>query len=113
VSNADFNTPWPKLERLRTSFEQTLAAAKDEALLQDKLFKLLSDDRIATDAALPNTGLPADRERTLSAAFIRTPDYGTRACSVISIGRDVAQFTERSFDADGFRGETTALISPG
>jgi len=110
VSNADFNTPWPKLERLRMSFEQTLAATEDEALLQGKLFKLLSDDQIAPDAALPHTGLPVDRERTLSAAFIRTPDYGTRACSVISIRHDVAQFTERSFDADGFRGETTALI---
>ena len=111
VSNADFNTPWPKLEQLRISFEQTLATEDDEALLHDKLLTLLSDDRVAPDATLPQTGIPLDRERALSAAFIRTPDYGTRACSVIRLGLDAAQFTERCFDADGFKGEVTQRIT--
>lgn len=110
VSNADFNTPWPKLEHLRTSFAQALAAEDDQALLQDKLFTLLSDERIAPDAALPQTGMSLDRERALSAAFIRTTDYGTRASSVIRIGHEAAQFTERCFDADGLKGEVTELI---
>ena len=113
VSNADFNTPWPKLENLRTSFERTLAAGDDQVALQDHLFKLLSDDRIAPDAALPKTGIPLDRERVLSAAFIRTPDYGTRASSVIEVKHQLARFTERCFDASGFKGEVTQTISWG
>lgn len=111
VSNADFNTPWPKLEHLRTSFVQILAADDDASLLHEKLFTLLSDERTAPDAVLPQTGMSLDRERALSAAFIRTPDYGTRASSVIRIGHGSAQFTERCFDADGFKGEVTELIT--
>lgn len=113
VSNADFNTPWPKLRRLHSSFEQTLAASHDEASLQGRLLELLSDDRMASDSELPQTGLALDKERVLSAAFIRTPDYGTRASSVIRIGSQHAQFTERCFDANGFKGETTQTLSWG
>jgi len=111
VSNADFNTPWPKLEQLRTSFEQTLAADADPDLSQARLFKLLSDNRMAPDAALPQTGISLERERVLSATFIQTRDYGTRACSVIRVKDRVAAFTERSFDANGFKGEVTETIS--
>ena len=113
VSNADFNTPWPKLDHLRTSFEQTLAANDDETLMQDRLFILLSDERMAPDTALPQTGISLDRERVLSAAFIRTPDYGTRACSVIRVKNGIAAFTERSFDTNGFKDEIKETISWG
>ncbi len=117
VSNADFNTPWPKLKRLHRSFEQTLAASHeashDEAWLQNRLLKLLCDDQTAPDSELPRTGLALDKERVLSAAFIRTPDYGTRASSVIRIGSHHAQFTERCFDANGLMGEATHTLSWG
>ena len=113
VSNADFNTPWPKLERLRTSFEQALSATDDDAWLQDGLFELLSNDNIAPDAVLPKTGISLERERVLSAAFIHTPDYGTRASSVIIIRQQSAAFVERSFDADGLKGVTVEKISGG
>ncbi len=111
VSNADFDTPWPKLERLRASFAQTLAAEHDELVLQDQLFTLLADDRTAPEAALPHTGLSLAKERVLSATFIRTPDYGTRASSVVRIANETARFTERRFGAGGFEGETTLLVS--
>jgi uncharacterized protein with NRDE domain len=113
VSNADFNTPWPKLERLRTSFGQALSASDDDALLQDRLFELLSDTSIAPDAVLPKTGLSLERERVLSAAFIHTPDYGTRASSVIVVRQQAAAFVERSFDANGREGEAAETISGG
>lgn len=105
VSNADFNTPWPKLERLRTNFEQALAATDDDVLLQGQFFELLSDTRLASDADLPQTGIPLERERILSAAFITSPNYGTRASSVICIRQQIAEFAERSFNAHGFTGE--------
>ena len=111
VSNADFNTPWPKLLKLQSNFEQLFAANIDEYLLNDRIFKLLHDDSLASDQALPRTGLPIERERVLSAAFIRSPDYGTRACSIVRISDQVAQFAERSFDANGFTGEVSETIS--
>jgi uncharacterized protein with NRDE domain len=111
VSNADFNTVWPKLERLRTSFAHAVEASDDEAVLQAQLFQLLSDDHIAPDAELPQTGISLERERFLSAAFIRSADYGTRASSVISIRPKAAEFVERSFDAHGFKGEIKQTLS--
>ena len=43
---------------------------------------LLQDHTLAPDASLPRTGVPMELERALSAAFIATPNYGTRAASV-------------------------------
>jgi uncharacterized protein with NRDE domain len=105
VSNADFNTPWPKLSRLHGGFESILSRSSADSVLDEELFHLLSHDTMAPDTELPQTGIPIDRERALSAAFIRTPDYGTRASSVIRVGTGVAEFAERSFDASGFKGE--------
>lgn len=111
VSNADFNTPWPKLECLRISFEKALAQTDDEALLRERFFKLLADRQMALDVDLPQTGISLARERVLSAAFIQTHDYGTRASSVISIRPQVAEFVERSFDASGFKGQIRQTLS--
>ena len=111
VSNADFNTPWPKLARLRCDFEHTLARHHESFLPENELFKLLANDAVAADSELPETGIPLPRERALSAAFIRTPDYGTRACSVLQIGVASARFTERSFDGSGFKGESREHLS--
>lgn len=111
VSNADFNTPWPKLKGLHNGFEKTLAANDDFAVMQDQLFKLLSDSRIPPDTELPHTGIPLERERILSPAFIHSPDYGTRASSIIRINAHSAEFIEKSFDANGFKGEVKETIS--
>jgi uncharacterized protein with NRDE domain len=101
VSNADFQTPWPKVARLKAGL-RTLTEegrANEAALL-----RLLQDRNTAPDAALPKTGIPIIRERALSAAFIATPDYGTRACSVIRIGRNEVEFFEQNYDALGVTG---------
>ena len=126
VSNADFHSPWPKLTWLRDELENHVSArtfrsssssrhsggqdadaiAGDHAgeidsLDAEALFSILKNQTIAPDDALPQTGLPLARERALSAAFISSPDYGTRACSVVNIARTQAQFAERTFDAAG------------
>lgn len=113
VSNADFNTPWPKLVRLQHDFERTLARQHgDEAgLLEKELFALLANEAVAPDTDLPQTGIALAKERALSAAFIRTPDYGTRACSVIRVGSQTTDFVERSFDTHGLKGEIGARCS--
>ena len=112
VSNADFNTRWPKLVRLQQDFEKTLATqhGTNAPHLDQELFRLLSNDVIAPDAELPQTGVAFDKERALSAVFVRMPGYGTRASSVVTIGPHGADVTERSFDAHGFTAEVKAHL---
>lgn len=102
VSNADFFTPWPKLTRLREVLAQ---GGPDEVLLQ----ALLHDEPVP-DEALPRTGIPLERERALSSAFIRTPDYGTRARSLVRLGAAQIRFTEISHGPQGVIGEVSHTI---
>jgi uncharacterized protein with NRDE domain len=99
VSNAALDTPWPKLVRLRERMQQWSAQEhSDDA----GLFDALADDQTAPDAALPDTGVGLELERFLSPAFIRGPQYGTRASSVIALGIDgTLQFSERRFGPNG------------
>ena len=98
LSNGDFDEPWPKAEALR----ERLAGADpgDEAAL----LTLLEDDRPFEDARLPRTGVPLDWERALSPIFVRTPAYGTRASTLVRIGRETVSVTERRFGAGGPEG---------
>ena len=106
VSNADFHSPWPKLTWLKDALQTHVKSNRtshdtDDGVDAEALLSILKNDAIAPDDALPQTGLPLARERALSAAFIISPDYGTRASSVVRIGRTQAEFVERSFDAQG------------
>src|SRR5574343_222149 len=63
---------------------------------------LLADDRIVDDEALPSTGVSLEWERRLSAIFVRSPGYGTRASTVVLRQRDGrSRLLERRFDAAG------------
>ena len=114
VSNAGFDTPWPKLVALKSGLQKLEFAYQGGAHYpqpsHESLFRLLADDIPAPDERLPSTGIPIERERALSSAFIRSADYGTRASSVIVVKRNSAEFTERSFDAQGFAGETSVIV---
>lgn len=107
VSNADFNTPWPKLTRLRDDLAAVLhthQAAQSATLapaLEAALWPLLADTRVAADAELPATGVGLELERALSATFICLPHYGTRASTLLHHGRDRVQLVERSFGPAG------------
>lgn len=94
LSNHLLDTPWPKLSAAKTAF----AAAIKRLPQTDDFFALLADDEIFPDAMLPSTGVPAQWERVLSAIFVRTPDYGTRASTVLSVhSQGEITLTERSF----------------
>jgi len=82
LSNALLDTPWPKVGAGKTALEAALAALPDETAL----WQLLADDTRHPDAALPVTGVSLEWERLLSAAFIRSPDYGTRCSTVVKVG---------------------------
>lgn len=93
VSNANFQTPWPKLTRLTARLQSSVNAGETDT---SSLLTLLHDRSMPADAALPHTGVPLALERALSPAFISTPSYGTRACSVIKFQQAAVEFTEQS-----------------
>lgn len=97
LSNHLLDTPWPKVGAGKTALHAALAALPDER----PLWNLLRDDTIHPDAELPATGVPLDWERLLSAAFIRSPDYGTRCSTVVKVGADgTATFDEQNWLPD-------------
>ncbi|MDP2238553.1 MAG: NRDE family protein [Burkholderiales bacterium] len=100
LSNHLLNTPWPKIRRSKLAVEALLGAQETE--LAAGLFGLLADRSVAPDEDLPQTGIALQRERELSAIFISSERYGTRASTVVLVhaNGDVL-FTERSFGAGG------------
>ena len=113
LSNASLDTPWPKVDALKARLRAALVAtdsvgsAGSADTLAQHLFDALADRSVAPDASLPQTGLPLDWERRLSAAFIASPEhrYGTRCSTLViterSAGEPVTHLWERSFDAAG------------
>ncbi len=102
LSNHLLETPWPKVTTARRRLEAALGAAEDAEDLEHRLLDLLADRTVAPDGALPATGLPPEWERALSAAFVELPGYGTRASTVLVVGRDrTASFKEKNFGAGG------------
>lgn len=94
LSNALLDTPWPKVGAGKTALSDALAALPDETAL----WHLLADPTIHPDTALPATGVPLEWERLLSAAFIRSPDYGTRCSTVLKVGAGgTASFDEQTW----------------
>ncbi len=99
LSNADFNTPWPKTRRLQERLQAWVDRGDNDF---QPLWNALADDSRWPDDVLPDTGIGIELERQPSAAFIRGEHYGTRASTIITIGHDGhARISERSFGPNG------------
>lgn len=104
LSNAQLDTPWPKLLALK----QRLADALHEADPLPALFAALADAEPAPQAALPATGVPPPVERALSSAFVRLPGYGTRCSTLVLADAQAVRVIERRYAEDGsVAGETS------
>ncbi|MSQ59448.1 MAG: NRDE family protein [Betaproteobacteria bacterium] len=100
LSNHLLDSPWPKVEAGKQKFQAQLEGSREQLI--GGLFDLLTDRAQSPDDHLPQTGVPLDWERKLSAAFIHTPAYGTRASTVIVVDREGhLDFAERCFDSAG------------
>ncbi|WP_374618478.1 NRDE family protein [Pandoraea sp.] len=84
LSNAVLDTPWPKLLSRRNAFASALLEAADDA----RLLRIMRDATEAPDHDLPETGVSRGWERSLSAAFIASPAYGTRCTTLLRYHRD-------------------------
>ena len=81
ISNGLLDTPWPKVLRTKAQFSSLLCLGAPE----DAYFEMLADTTCAPDLRLPETGVPLDVERMLSAVCIDTPGYGTRTSTVVKL----------------------------
>jgi uncharacterized protein with NRDE domain len=105
ISNAVLDTPWPKLVRKRAELSRLVDTAAPAPL--ERLVAMMRDPQIARDDELPATGISLERERQLSAAFIETPDYGTRGTTALRASVDgpriEVEVIERSDDNGSHR----------
>jgi uncharacterized protein with NRDE domain len=86
LSNALLDTPWPKVRRGRRELARLLDDSGEPD--PDHLLDVLLDRAYAADHLLPDTGVGMEWERALSASFIATPDYGTRASTALLIDHE-------------------------
>lgn len=102
LSNHFLNTPWPKVTKGKEKLSSYMAQSKEADL--EELFAILSDTEHAPDTHLPDTGVGLDLERMLSPMFIQTPDYGTRAATVVLFSHDgTLTFAERNYEKGKFK----------
>ena len=98
LSNHLLDTPWYKVKKGKELLKK--AVDKRDTLVDD-LFFMLSDKTLSPQKDLPNTGLNKEIEKRISSIFVETPDYGTRASTVILIDKkDNVTFIEKSLDTE-------------
>jgi uncharacterized protein with NRDE domain len=95
LSNHLLDTPWPKVRKGSSQLSQFISLPELE---KQPLFNLLADESLADDVELPDTGVGYEIEKALSAIFIRTPNYGTRCSTVVTVSKDLEiELDERVF----------------
>ncbi len=96
ISNHLLDTAWPKVHWGKLRFREIIS--KND-FSSGEMFNLLNDDKQFDDALLPDTGVGIEYERVLSSIFIKTPIYGTRSSTILTIDNDnYVQFVERTFN---------------
>ncbi|GAB4838666.1 hypothetical protein Ancab_028210 [Ancistrocladus abbreviatus] len=111
LTNASFDTPWPKARRLSHNFKELLEAYGDEEMdVKEMAGKLMTDTVKADRNALPGI-YPPEFEYQLSSIFIDTDTpqgrYGTRSMAAVSmkVTGDIS-FFERYLDKDSWKQHT-------
>lgn len=97
LSNADLDTPWPKVRKTKAALAECLDVVRPADLLN-----LMHDPQPASDATLPDTGVGLETERMLSPVFIASRTYGTRATTALIVRGDGSrEVVERGFGPFG------------
>lgn len=101
ISNHLLDTPWPKVVRGKAKIESVL---RNAVIDPEEVLEILYDDERAREDQLPDTGLTPERELALSSMFIKTPGYGSRCSTVVTIDRSgTVVFSERVYDLATFK----------
>lgn len=95
LSNSLLDTLWPKLIRGKKAFREIINS--QAKIKPEELYSILFDSWAPKDEELSNTGIGLEWERVLSSIFIESPDYGTRAATVLLIdNKNHVTFIEKS-----------------
>lgn len=97
LSNGLLGTPWPKVRR----GEQQLRERTVGNFRSRELLTLLSDDWRPDDHWLPDTGVGIEMERFVAPIFIADRRYGTRASTVVRMGKGHCDWLEQSWMPGG------------
>jgi uncharacterized protein with NRDE domain len=107
ISNAVLDTAWPKLTKKRAELAGLL---EDDPLVPlERLIDMMRDTRVARDDELPSTGIPLERERALSAAFIESPEYGTRGTTALRVMANRVSHASGTNNTDGEPGNLLSV----
>jgi uncharacterized protein with NRDE domain len=99
LSNGAFDAPWRKSEFLKAGLKIWLDQGQGRA---DALFALLANESCSGRVALPLPAQPGMVDAADTPAFIRSPVYGTRCSTVVTLAADGSgMVAERRFDASG------------
>ncbi|WP_345859400.1 NRDE family protein [Shewanella algae] len=100
ISNGALDDIWPKMARGEQALERLISQSAKPDI--DKLLAIMRDETPAPDTSLPTTGVSLEWERRLSSIYIRHPEYGTRATSLIFLSREgQLNFYEARYDGKG------------
>lgn len=102
ISNAQWNTPWPKAEQLRAALQAALHDCASRAGLETRLLHALGQDGVPA-GALPDTGVGLEAETALAPVFIHwsAHGYGTRTSTVVVVEGEQLHWLERRYDVQG------------
>lgn len=95
LSNSKLDTPWPKVGFAKEALQDWLNDPSTP------LAGLLNRKDTYPKSQLPDTGVGEPWETLLSAPFIVSPQYGTRACTGLRITQNHIEFTEVTINPEG------------
>jgi uncharacterized protein with NRDE domain len=99
LSNAQLDTPWEKVRRSKARLAKLIDG---DGVDETALLRLLADRDKAPVDEVDAGSLPFKMAHAITAAFIVTPDYGTRCSTVVTVDRGGRwTFLERRFDVNG------------
>jgi uncharacterized protein with NRDE domain len=106
LSNDELDTPWPKVQWGKAQLQSLVEARYERRKLHDSIRHFMSSTDFANDDQLPDTGIGMEWEKPLSALNIRTPEYGTRVTTALTVDRYgsvfVSEFNQESGDSVSF-----------
>ena len=100
ISNGALDDVWPKMAHGQGLLEELISTTDD--IQVEQLFALMENQQQADESELPNTGLEPHWEKLLSSIFITSPEYGTRATSIIMVDQaGNIEIFDRGYDITG------------
>ena len=94
VSNAKWNESWPKVDGIKASAKDWLSS---DLPSHEIIFEDMQNKSIYPNEMLPNTNIPLEWEKALSALFVEKDGYGTRTTTIVTVdNKGDVNFTEKS-----------------